>query len=75
MHRQNFLQGIAAGGLSLPTAGAVETPLLQSRDVFGGSASSAKIQLVIDTSRTLGPIDLIRYTLGQRGLSEQPISY
>jgi len=37
------------------------------------AASPIEVKISIDTSRTLGPIDLTRYALGQGGLSEQPM--
>jgi hypothetical protein len=37
------------------------------------TAAPETIQLVVDTSQTLGPIDLTRYALAQGGLSEQPM--
>jgi hypothetical protein len=45
--------------------------------IQGGSAAAAAgpatVTLVVDTSQSLGPIDLTRYALGQGGLSEQPM--
>ncbi len=73
MHRRSFLQGIAAGGLSLPVVGAAEVPSSPREGSFGGPETISKVNLVIDTSRTLGPIDLTRYALGQGGLSPQPM--
>lgn len=73
MHRRSFLQGIAAGGLSLPAEGAAEIPASYRQGSFDGSVTTSKVNLVIDTSRTLGPIDLTRYALGQGGLSELPM--
>jgi len=37
------------------------------------AASPIKVKISIDTSRTLGPVDLTRYALGQGGLSELPM--
>jgi hypothetical protein len=37
------------------------------------AAGPVGANLVVDTSRTLGPIDFTRYTLGQGGLSDQPM--
>jgi xylan 1,4-beta-xylosidase len=73
MHRRSFLKGIAAGGLSLPAVGAAETPASYRQSSFEGSVAAPKVNLVIDTFRTLGPIDLSRYALGQGGLSDQPM--
>jgi len=53
MHRRSFLQGIAAGGLSLPAAGAVEARGAHRLGRFDGSATSPQASLVIDSSRTL----------------------
>jgi len=36
-------------------------------------AQAATVDVVVDTSRTSGPIDLTRYALGQGGLSDQPM--
>ena len=45
--------------------------------IQGGSAAAAAdpatVNLVVDTSKPSGPIDLTRYALGQGGLSEQPM--
>ena len=37
------------------------------------SALAATVELVVDTTQTIGEIDLTRYALGQGGLSEKPM--
>jgi len=39
----------------------------------GAVASPVSIQIAVNTSQTLGPIDLTRYGLGQGGLSDDPM--
>ena len=69
MNRRGFLQGIAAGGLTIPAAAAAAPSGVPQT----GLDTSAEVTLKIDPSRTLGPIDLTRYALGQGGLSPQPM--
>lgn len=46
-------------------------PALVARPV--AVASPVSIQIAVNTSQTLGPIDLTRYGLGQGGLSDEPM--
>ncbi|MGO9204163.1 MAG: GH39 family glycosyl hydrolase [Limisphaerales bacterium] len=47
--------------------------LLWTQAAWIGDAAAGQADLVVDTSRPLGEIDLTRYALGQGGLSDQPM--
>jgi hypothetical protein len=53
-------------------------PIISSSLVLGiilltSSNTAATVELLVDTTQTIGDIDLTRYALGQGGLSDQPI--
>ena len=45
----------------------------QGAGMVGAVAAGGPADLLVDTSRSSGPIDLTRYALGQGGLSDQPM--
>src|SRR3989440_5207486 len=47
--------------------------LLLGMSLLDRSALAATVELVVDTTQTIGEIDLTRYALGQGGLSEKPM--
>src|SRR2546430_16338489 len=47
--------------------------LLLGMSLLDRSALAATVELVVDTTRTIGEIDLTLYALGQGGLSEKPM--
>ena len=47
--------------------------LLLGMSLLDRSALAATVELIVDTTQTIGEIDLTRYALGQGGVSEKPM--